>query len=429
MRLRIAVLASVLTALAGITIPAVVSAAPRHNHGLTINATPNPILAGEGVTIYGQLNRAPVGGQTIVLYHHIAGSGRGYTPVSHTTTNGNGFYMFTRATGVVMTNRNWFVREAAGHGVRSRTIRERVHALVSLSASSSSTDTNHAIVFSGHVTPNHASEHALLQEQIGSSDDWRTLKRGRLGPGSNYAIAYRWRVPGQHDVRVVFPSDDRNIRGESDPLSVTIQQAQVADFTINTSAPIIDYGQSATISGVLYQPGTSTPEPNTAVSLCGRAAGQSHFSCSSATFTKGDGSYSFGVSPTQNTLYQARTSLPPHRHSAVLFEGVRDVVTMTASSNSSTVGGTVTFIGTVTPDKAGHAIYLQRLGKDGDWHTVEVHRVKFDSTFQFSWTFGTQGMKKFRARITSDRRNVGGASTPVTINVSPAPASSLPPGS
>ena len=49
------------------------------------NATPNPILAGEGVTIYGQLNRAPVGGQTIVLYHHIAGSGRGYTPVSHTT--------------------------------------------------------------------------------------------------------------------------------------------------------------------------------------------------------------------------------------------------------------------------------------------------------------------------------------------------------
>jgi hypothetical protein len=163
--------------------------------------------------------------------------------------------------------------------------------------------------------------------------------------------------------------------------------------------------------------------------LCGRTAGHAHFVCSSATNTKGDGSYSFTVSPTQNTLYQARTSLPPHRHSAVLFEGVRDVVNMTASSDSSTVGGKVTFTGTVTPDKAGHAIYLQKLGKDGDWHTVEVHHVKSDSTFQFTWTFGTQGMKTFRARITSDERNVGDASTPVTITVSPAPASSLPPGS
>ena len=89
----------------------------------------------------------------------------------------------------------------------------------------------------------------------------------------------------------------------------------------------------------------------------------------------------------------------------------------------------MTFTGSVTPDKAGHAIYLQRVGRDGDWHTVEIGRIAHDSTYQFSWTFGATGSKEFRARIPSDKRNVGAASPPVTITVGPAPASSLPPAS
>jgi hypothetical protein len=93
------------------------------------------------------------------------------------------------------------------------------------------------------------------------------------------------------------------------------------------------------------------------------------------------------------------------------------------------VNGTVTFSGTVTPDKAGRRIYLQRLGKDNDWHSVEVRTVKPDSTYQFSWTFGATGSKEFRARIFSDKRNVGAASPPVTITVAPAPSSALPPAS
>jgi hypothetical protein len=145
--------------------------------------------------------------------------------------------------------------------------------------------------------------------------------------------------------------------------------------------------------------------------------------------TGSDGSYSFSVSPSQNTLYQVRTSLPPKRHTAVLFEGVRDLVTITASSSDSTLGDTVTFTGTVTPDKAGHVIYLQRLGQDGDWHTVAISEVTHDSTYRFTWTFGSPGQPTFRARITSDEHNAGAASPPVTINVATAPASSLPPAS
>ena len=96
MRPRFAVLAIVVTTLLASAVPSVVSAAPRHNRGLTINAIPNPIDAGEGVFIYGYLHVPPVGSKTIVLYHHLAGI-PGYTRVGRTTTDSRGFYEFTRA--------------------------------------------------------------------------------------------------------------------------------------------------------------------------------------------------------------------------------------------------------------------------------------------------------------------------------------------
>ena len=67
-----------------------------------------------------------------------------------------------------------------------------------------------------------------------------------------------------------------------------------------------------------------------------------------------------------------RTTLAPHRHSAVLFEGVQDVLTLTPELDHLGRRGHVTFTGTVLPDKAGHVIYLQRLGADGNWHNEEI---------------------------------------------------------
>lgn len=431
MRLRLAVLASVVTTLVAVAVPSVVTAAPRHNHGLTINAIPNPILAGEGVFIYGYLHGSPVAGQRIVLYHHVAGT-PGYTRIGQTTTDSRGFYEFTRAENVVMTNRSWFVRDANAVGVHSRTVYERVAALVSMTPSAITADAGQPLVFTGHVTPNHAGEAVLLQQQVGSGDDWHTLSGGRIGPGSNYSITYRFRFPGERDVRVLFRRDFRNLSGASDPVAVTIQQKQIPGFTISSSAPLIDYGQSVTLSGVLDSSGTSNaPEASTPVTLWARTAFQSRFTPVADTTTGSDGSYTFPAQlPAYSTEYQVRTTLAPHRHSAVLFEGVRDVVGMTSSATSATVGQRITFGGTVLPDKTGHVIYLQRLGADGDWHNEEINLVQFGSTFHFAWTFGRAGTYEFRARITDDRGNVGGASAPVTIQVSPAtnPAA-LPPAS
>jgi hypothetical protein len=415
MRLRFALVGAMLAALGAAIVPGTVTAAPQHNRGLTISAAPNPIIAGEGVIIYGRLTGPNSADQTVQLMHRI-NPHRYFSLIGTTRTDSDGYYRFTRQEGIVYTNRSWFVR--GPDGTHSRTVHEKVAALVSIQSNLSTATTGQRVTFTGHVTPNHAFERVVLQAQKGSANRWNTLKSARLGPRSNYSISYRWRVPDERLVRVLFRGDDRNIKGASDALPVTIEQKQVHGFTINSSAPVIGVGQSATISGILSQKASKAPEANTPVTLCYHAIGQSQFTCDTAGVTNSDGSYHFTVTPEFNAIYQVRTTLPPHRHSAQLFEGVRDDVSLTATPTSSQTGQKVTFTGSVTPDKAGDTVYLQRFGADGYWHTVAVSTVQPNSTFQFVREFGNTGSKTFRAHVLADPQNVGGVSNQVTVNVS-----------
>jgi hypothetical protein len=426
MRLRVCALACALTVLGSLVASGPVSAAPHHNHHLTIAAVPNPILAGEAVLIYGRLLGPDGAGQTIHLYHHIDGSGFGFASIGTTKTNSFGEYQFTRAEHVVMTNRAWFVR--GPDGSHSRTIREQVAALVTVSASRDTADTAQPITFTGHVSPNHAFDRVLLQKENASGDDWSTIASGFVGPGSDFTIVHRFRVPDAYSLRILLPGDARNVKSASDPVSVVIQQAQVPGFSISTSAPIVSYGGSATISGVLAEPGSTTPQSGVVVQLWGRQAGQRVVVLGETT-TGPDGSYSFNQTGlAANTVYYVATMRLPHttrRRTARLFEGVTDAVTMLASVNSAPTGQTVTFTGTVLPDKAGHVIYLQKRGKDGDFHTVELGVVRGDSTFEFAWTLGSPGSHTFRARVRGDEHNVGAVSAPVSVTATPP--TSLPP--
>jgi hypothetical protein len=427
MRLRLTVLACALTAFAFTAISGVASAAPHHNRGLTIHAVPHQILAGEPVLIYGQLKGPDHGNQLIRLYHRINPKPV-FSLIGTTRTDSQGRYEFTRAEGIVLSNRSWFVRGPAT--THSRTVHERVGAEVSIASVPAavngvvSENTRHPVVFSGHVVPDHGGGHVLLQAEKGTSDNWTTIKRGKIGPGSNYQISAAWRTPGERDVRVVFPGDARNTKGVSDSLSVDISQAEIPGFSINTSDPVVVNGSGTTISGVLDQPGTTTPEPNTNVSLYSHVPGNGPYKLVQTMATDSNGMYSFNVETSTNELYQARTT-GPARHSAVLFQGVQDTVSLSGPM-TSTVNGHVVFTGNVAPGKAGHVIYLEKLGKDNDWHVVEVSFVKANSTFQFGWTFGTAGTKEFRARITGGPVNVGAASAPVTVAVTQPALTALP---
>jgi hypothetical protein len=425
MRTRFVVLAAVLSALVAVAAPGVAGAAPRHNRGLTIAATPNPINAGEGVFIYGQLNGANNANQLIVLYHRI-NPRRGFTVIQTARTDGFGFYHFVRADGIVMTNREWFVRGPGG--THSRTVHERVAALVSLASNTTDTVTGAPILFSGHVTPTHPFERVKLQQQDATNGNgWHTIATGFTGGGSNFFIPHRWRVPGVYTLRALFGPDARNVAGVSDTVTVTVEQKQNPTFTINSSSPIIPAGQSATISGVLYQPGSTTPLGSTEVTLFARTA-SSPFHAVATKPTGTDGSYSFTDTPTHNTVYEVITTLKPRRHTALLFEGVQDVVSTPVGSSTATVGGTVTFTGTVSPDHTGHLIYLQMLGPDGRWHIVDAGVLGTGSAYSFTPTFGQPGTFQLRARIFGGPENVGGASQAVTVTVSGV-AASLPPAS
>lgn len=430
MRRRFVVLASVLFAVAIGAGPGAAVAAPRHNHGLTLNVTPNPIISGDGVLIYGQLNGANSAGRTILLYHRV-NPRSAFTLIGKRATNSFGFFEFTRAEDVVVSNREWFVRAAGLPGVHSRTVRERVAAALTIAPSSETGDTSHPITFSGHVDPAglHVGEAVYLQKED-ASGSWRTVKSGTIDRNSNYSISCLLRTPGAYTFRVLFRGDALNIGAASDTAVVTIDQLQNPRFTINTSNSLVSAGQSATIFGTLYlqQTPSLVGEPDVNVTLFGRQLGQSRVTVLGSTMTGSTGGYSFTVTPLHNTEYFVRTTFRPPalRRTADVFVGAQSVVTLASSSPTAVVGQTVTFTGTVSPDQAGHAAQLQRLGKDGAFHTVAIAPINFASAYRFVWRFGNSGPFTFRTRVVGDGRNVGGASPTVTVKAVLPPVSSLP---
>jgi hypothetical protein len=132
-----------------------------------------------------------------------------------------------------------------------------------------------------------------------------------------------------------------------------------------------------------------------------------------------------------NIEYEVETTagVLAHRHTAPLFEAVRDVLTVGSSSTTTTVGGSVTFTGTVSPDLAGHAVELQKLGADGVYHGVATGFVDAASDYRFTWTFGVAGAKTFRVHVAGGPRDVGGYSPPVAVVALLPPVKSLPPAS
>jgi hypothetical protein len=397
--------------LVGALLLVLVPAASAQARGITINAAPNPVTVGDGVFIYGQLNAPKHANRRVILWHRINGQRR-FTVVQRTRTDPNGFYSFTRAPGVVDTNRNWFAQ--SGRFV-SRRVHEKVIPEVTLDQPAPPYQTNHPITFTGKVTPAapHVGERVLLQVATGDNDtQWRNLDRGPLGADGSYSITHNFRQPGERTLRVVLRADRFNLRGISTPVDVEVQQTQNQAFTINASADPIDAGASVTLSGVLSPPDNAG---QTVQLFAHEANGQ--YAPVATTLTDASGNYSFTQTPIHNTVYQARAG--GGRQTAQVFEGVRDVVTIAASATTSTVGGQVTFAGSVSPSKVGHVIYLQRQGNDGAFHTIAVGTVQALSRYSFTHTFGSPGTKVFRAFVPGGPINHAGASPAVTITVAP----------
>lgn len=402
------------------------SGAPHHNHGLTIAATPDRITAGEGVLIYGQLTGPDNAHRRVRLFHRINPAHR-FTPVGVRRTNGSGFYEFIRADGVVKTNRNWFV---LGPGdTHSRTIHELASSIVTLNAGTTAATTADTVDLSGSVTPAHAHQRVLLQEQTSSTgSDWKTIDVGYTGGHSNYSIAHRFRTPGTYTLRALFPDDPRNVAGQSASIGLTVQQQQNPSFTINASAQPITNGQSETITGTLQASGSTTAvAPNVSVTLYGRQ-GTGAFRALQTTQTDSSGGYTFTTMPSYNTVYHVAAA--HGEKTANLYVGVQDVVSATLSASTIALGDAAQVTGTVTPDHGGHVLYLQQQSSAGQWIDVQTAHLGTRSQFSFSYRPGMAGTLNLRVQITGGPWSIGGISTALPLTVSgAAPISSLPPAS
>jgi hypothetical protein len=401
---------------------------PHHNRGLTIAATPDPITAGQGVLIYGQLKGPNNAGKRIWLFHRINPASR-FTPVSVTRTNAGGFYEFVRADGVVNSNRNWFV--LGPDNTHSHTLHEWVSANVTLSASAVSVTTDNDVMFSGTIFPAHPHQRVLLQQQNSTSGNgWQTIASGYTNGASAFSIAHRFRSAGSYTLRAFFPNDPRNIASQSDAINLTVQQQQNPSFTINGSAPTIVDGQTVSITGTLYAKGsTTTVQPGVPVTLYGRQ-GTGPFRALVSGTTDASGNYTFTQMPVHNSIYHVVTGSGKPVKTANLYVGVQDVVSATLNSSSTTVGGTVTIAGTVTPDHAGHVINLQEQNSAGQWVDVQSGLVNYLSLYQFAYTPGQTGTVNLRVQITGGPWNVGGVSPTQVLTVNgTAPVNSLPPAS
>src|SRR4029077_2302960 len=213
------------------------------------------ITAGDPVTIFGKLTcrrHRGEAGAVVKLFHHLPGS-FGYSYVQSTTTDAAGFYEFTRADGVVDSNRSWAVSARGTHSVGKRI---RVAAQVTLSGPAEGTQllTGHpnAVTFTGTVNPADVGARVILQRQnAATGSEWRRIDRGVVASGGTFSIMHTFIVPGDANLRVLVRSQGRNIPSTSNVLEYEISQAQNPALTINASADPILFGQSGRIPGPL----------------------------------------------------------------------------------------------------------------------------------------------------------------------------------
>jgi hypothetical protein len=235
-----------------------------------------------------------------------------------------------------------------------------------------------------------------------------------------YSLTHTFAVPGDANIRVLVHSQHRNVASPSPVLTYEISQAQNPRLTITASSNPIEFGQHVMITG------TVAGDPNAVVALLAHTALQPGFVAVAEAKTDGSGNYAFPAqAPVQNTFYEVRAA---DKLSAVLFEGVKDLLTAQVSASSIRAGQALTFSGAVAPDHTAHVIYLERQDRlSGEFHVVEVGAVQPGSTYAIEHAVYDPGLKVFRVRIPGGPENEGASSPPFTISVTRAPAKALKP--
>jgi hypothetical protein len=400
---------------------------------LSLTVEPHRVTAGdESPQLFGQLKcpSAETTGQTVTIDGREAGQLA--KVIGTTTTITAGYYTFVAPAPTVNT-----IFYASTPDATSTERLVKVAPQVTLTGPSESkalfTGFASRVTFAGTVSAADAGANLVLQREAATADEeWVTIQRGVVGAGGAYTIVHEFRRPGDANIRVLVRAQGQyTVYGASSPLSYVISQKENALLTLNAtstgaSSDPISYGQTITLKGAVVG-GASKP-----VTLLGRTAGAT-FTTVATAVANASGQYSFEETPLQDTAYRVLSATGTH--SAVLFEGVKYVLSEAISTMTLQAGQTFTIAGTVTPYHANHVVYLERENASGaGFHVAAVGTLNAPAagstaaTYSIIHTVFGPGKQVYRVKVPGDPDNQGEASSPFTIEVTPAPAGSLRPG-
>lgn len=390
---------------------------------VSLFAEPHVVTSGETVQLFGLLRcpTEPVAGQTVTVFARTGGQPTAVAVGTATTVAGG---LYATVSPAITRDTKFFVRVA---GTRSGTKAVKVAPQVTVlgpapDGAQLRTGRRNRVAFQGSVNPADGGADLLLQrESATSTEDWHTIQRGTVRSDGSYLIVHTFTIPGDANLRVVVRPHGRfSMRGVSNTLSYEISQAQNPRLTINSSSDPAAFGAPVTISGVL------AGGANQKVTLLSHPKEIAPFKKADETTTDGSGAYSFTIpSAAANTAYRVTGG---GLKSAVLFQGVRYVLTAGVSATTVQAGQPLVFSGTVAPIHAGKVVYLERQNVFGTgFHVVGVTTVTSGGTYSITrFPFGS-GKQVYRIKVPGDPLNMAVSSSPFTVEVTPAPPGLLRP--
>ena len=405
------------------------SAALAHRHRsrgscrIEMQVAPHHTTAGEPIVVFGRLRCAGGGeeGQTVQLFHHLAGA-PGFSYVQSVSTGTGGYYEISDADGVVESSRAFFV---VSDGARSRVQQVRVGAQVTLSGPAEGsqllTGKPNEVTFTGTVKPADAGALVVLQRQDAENgQSWHHIGNTTVSAAGTFTLAHVFVVPGDANIRVLVRSQGRNVPSTSNVIAYEISQAQNSALSIEASSDPIVVGQSVTFKGKLAGGATGTRVQLLEHTRHGR------FSAVAETTANAAGEYALAPqSPLHSTFYEVKAG---GQTSAVLFEGVRYLLSAEPSATSVQQGQPLGISGSVSPEHAGHVVYLEAQNASGSgFHVIQVGFVGAGSTYVLHHRFYVPGDRTLRVFIPGGPENEGAASQTFTVDVTAAPLPALAP--
>lgn len=185
------------------------SAQNPNSQDLSLEARPNPAVAGQSVVLSGRLKGKDKENQTVVLQ----GAPFPFTPfntnVATTRTNSGGNYSFTRRPQL-----NTLYRTRVGN-LNSPNVTVQVRRRVSLFVSDSTPRRGQIVRFSGRACPQGDGRIVSIQKRT-STGSFRTVRRTRLREASRCSVySKRLRIFTDGVFRAVVAADASHLRGFS----------------------------------------------------------------------------------------------------------------------------------------------------------------------------------------------------------------------